>query len=401
MDERIRVLEVIEATTAGAKKHVLSLVKALDRTCFDVAVACPRVRSHSYGDPSFVEELKSLREITVSLVEMRRDIQPLSDAKTLVALCRVIQEGRYHIVHAHSSKAGVLGRLAAKWAGTPVILYTPHGFAFRSVRNKLIRWAYIQIERLCGMWTDRIICVSPTERQEALRSRIVPADKLVVIENGLDLSEFTLLPDALAKKRQVGLDPDGPIVGTMGRLSWDKGFGWFLEAAVEVSTAYPGTQFLVVGDGEARKDLELLAVELGISSQTIFTGFLPDNLEGLALMDIIVLPSPYEALPYTVVAAMASAEPVIALEGPGAQDAVQRGETGLLVPPRNPEALVAAIIALLRGKARAQAMGFAGRRVVESRFTLTQMVCHTEKLYKDLLHRRLVSSPVAENEMVS
>jgi glycosyltransferase involved in cell wall biosynthesis len=392
MDEQIRVLEVIEATTAGTKKHVLSLVKALDRTRFSVAVACPRVRSHAYGDTSFVEELESLGDIPVSLVEMRRSIQPLSDTRALIALHRVTKEGRYHIVHAHSSKAGVLGRLAAIRAGTPVILYTPHGFAFRGIRSKLIRWAYIQIERLCGLWTDRIVCVSPTERGEALRNRIAPLDKLVVIKNGLDVGEFVLPPNPVARKRQLGLDSLGPIVGTMGRLSWDKGLGCFLEAAVRVSAAYPDAQFLIVGDGEARKDLELLATDLGVSPKTIFTGFRPNSLEILTLMDVFVLPSPHEAMPYTVLEAMAAEKPVVAIEGTGAQDAVQQGKTGLLLPPQHPEALAAAIIALLRDEAKSQAMGFAGREVVESRFTLAQMVRRTEELYTTLLETKLASS---------
>ena len=400
MDEQIRVLEVIEATTAGTKRHVLSLVKALDRTRFSVAVACPRVRSHAYGDTSFVEELESLGEVPVSLVEMRRNIQPLSDTKALVALYRVIQEGRYHIVHAHSSKAGVLGRLAAIRAGTPVILYTPHGFAFRGVRSKLIRWAYIQIERLCGLWTDRIICVSPTEREEALTNRIAPMDKLVVIENGLDVNEFVLSLDPVARKRQLGLDSRGPIVGTMGRLSWDKGLGCFLEAAVRVSTAYPDVQFLIVGDGEARKDLELLARKLGISAQTIFAGFRSDSLEILTLMDVFVLPSPYEAMPYTALEAMAAEKPVVAIEGTGAQDAVQRGKTGLLVPPQDPEALAAAIMVLLRDRARSRAKGLAGREVVESRFTLAQMIRRTEELYTTLLETRLASAFVSSKGVV-
>jgi glycosyltransferase involved in cell wall biosynthesis len=394
MDEPIRVLEVVEATTAGTKKHVLSLVKTLDRTQFSVAVACPRVRSHAYGDTSFVEELESQGDMTIHLVEMRRNIHPLSDTKALVALYRVIKGGRYHIVHAHSSKAGVLGRMAAKWAGTPVVLYTPHGFAFRGIRSKLIRRAYVQIERLCGLWTDRIVCVSPTEREEALRNRIAPGDKLVVIENGLDLGEFVLPLDSMAKKRQLGLESRGLIVGTVGRLSWGKGLGCFLEAAARVSTAYPNVQFLIVGNGEARKDLELLAKDLGISTQTVFTGFRPDSLEILTLMDVFVLPSPHEAMPYTVLEAMASEKPVIAIEVTGAQDAVQQGETGLLLPPQDPEALATAIMALLRDEAKSQAMGLAGREVVESRFTLAQMVRQTEELYATLLETKPASSSV-------
>jgi glycosyltransferase involved in cell wall biosynthesis len=399
MDERIRVLEVIEATTAGTKKHVLSLVKALDKTRFSVAVACPRVRSHAYGDTSFVEELESLGGLSVFLVEMQRNIQPLSDMKALAALFRVIEKGQYHVVHAHSSKAGVLGRLAAKWVDTPAILYTPHGFAFRNVRSKFIRWIYIQIERLCGRWTDRIICVSPTEREEALRSQIAPPNKLVVIENGLDASEFAAPLDPLAKKQRLRPNADNPIVGTMGRLSWGKGVEYFLQAATKVIRGYPDVQFLIVGDGEARRDLEQLATNLGISPQTIFTGFRPDSMEILALMDVFVLPSLHEAMPYTILEAMASGKPVVAIEGTGAQDAIQQGKTGLLVPPRDLDALASAIMALLQDKARAQAMGLAGREMVASRFTLAQMVRRTEELYTTLFETKLASSIITSRRM--
>jgi glycosyltransferase involved in cell wall biosynthesis len=392
MGERIRVLEVIEATTAGTKKHVLSLVKALDKSRFSVAVACPRVRSHAYGDTSFVQELEGLGGVPLSVVEMRRNIHPLSDTKALMALYRVIKEGRYHVVHAHSSKAGVLGRLAARWANTPAILYTPHGFAFRNVRSKFIRWIYVQIERLGSRWTDRIICVSPTEREEALRSQIAPPNKLVVIKNGLDTSEFAARVNPLAKKQRLRLNADNPIVGTMGRLSWGKGLEYFLQAATRVIRGYPDVQFLIVGDGEARRELERLATDLNISHRTIFTGFRPDSMEILALMDVFVLPSLHEAMPYTVLEAMASGKPVIAVEGTGAQDAVKQGETGLLVLPRDPEALATAVMALLGDKGRAQAMGLAGRKAVESRFTLAHMVHRTEELYTTLLRTKLESS---------
>jgi glycosyltransferase involved in cell wall biosynthesis len=264
----------------------------------------------------------------------------------------------------------------------------------------LIRWAYIQIERLCGLWTDRIICVSPTEREEALTNRIAPMDKLVVIENGLDVNELVPPLDPVARKQQLGLDSRGPIVGTMGRLSWDKGLGCFLEAAVRVSTAYPGAQFLIVGDGEARKDLELLARKLEISPQTVFAGFRPDSLEILTLMDVFVLPSPHEAMPYTVLEAMAFEKPVVAIESTGAQDVVQQGETGLLVPPQDPEALADAIVALLRDRAKSRAMGLAGREVVESRFTLAQMVRRTEELYTTLLETKLAPSFVPSKGVV-
>jgi len=155
-----------------------------------------------------------------------------------------------------------------------------------------------------------------------------------------------------------------------------------------------------VGDGEARKDLELLARKLGISAQTIFAGFRSDSLEILTLMDVFVLPSPYEAMPYTALEAMAAEKPVVAIEGTGAQDAVQRGKTGLLVPPQDPEALAAAIMVLLRDRARSRAMGLAGREVVESRFTLAQMIRRTEELYTTLLETRLASAFVSSKGVV-
>lgn len=389
MDGRIRVLEVVEAITGGTKKHVLSLVKSLDRSQFNLTVVCPQIRSHAYGDTSFARELEAVEDVGILFIEMERMINVTADTKTLMTLYRVIREGQYNIVHAHSSKAGGLGRLSARWAGTPIILYTPHGFAFRGVRNPLKRWIFLWIERLCGLWTDRIICVSLTEKKEALKNRVAAEDKLVVIENGLDLEEFDLALDPLAMKQSLGLNLGSSVVGTVGRLSWDKGFQYFLEAATRVTV--PDVHFLIVGDGEARDDLEQLAAKLGISHQTIFTGFRADVLDILSVMDVFVLPSPYEAMPYTVLEAMASQKPVVAIEGTGAQEVVRQGETGLLVPPRDAEAMAFAITDLLKDPIKARAMGVAGRKVIESRFTLARMIQQTAELYHSLWETTLAS----------
>lgn len=386
-----RVLEVIEATTAGVKNHVLSLARTIDRAKFKVTVSCPRVRSCAYGDTSFVRDLVE-HGIPVEIVEMCREIAPFSDLKALLKLYLLIRNQQYDIVHAHSSKAGILGRAAAWLAGTPVIIYTPHAFVFSGDSSPLTRWSYVQLERRAALWADAIICVSESEREAALANGVAEPEKLIVIQNGIDCRAFDTNFDHEAKRQALGLNASGPVVGTVGRLSAQKAYHYLIEAAVEVLEACPETQFVIVGDGELRGELERLADEWHVLESCVFTGFRNDVPEIMRVFDIFVLPSLYEGLPYTILEAMAAARPVIATEVTGSRDIIHTGETGLLVPSKDPSALATAILHLLQDRTKGRRMGLAGRQVVESRFTLAQMVRRTEELYTTLLETKLASS---------
>jgi len=385
--KRINVLQVMEATAGGTKRHLYSLVTAMDKDKFRNVVACPSVRHPAFGDESLVSDLERAG-IEVKIVEMKRSISPISDLACLWRLFLLMKGDHYDIVHTHSSKAGFLGRIAAKMAGTKVILYTPHGLYFLGQRGLRKRF-YLSLERFAGLFTDKLIAVSQSERAEVINNKIIDADKVTVIENGINLRtfDFETNPDT---KQELGLDPNAPIVGTVSRFSMQKDPENLIMAIAQVVQAAPETQFVWCGNGELREGIESLTTKLGLHEHIIFTGFREDVLKIVAQFDICVISSLFEGLPYTILEAMALRKPVVATDVTGSRDVIIDGRTGLLVPPQDPDALAQAILCLIRDREMAREMGNAGRKLVEERFGLDQMVIKTEQLYENLLKERLI-----------
>lgn len=383
--KRIKVLQVLEATGGGTKKHLITLVTGMNRDRVHNVVACPSIRHPSFSDESIVSELTQAN-IPVEIVEMRRSISPLSDLASLIRLYLLMRKGRYNIVHTHSSKAGFLGRLAARMAGIGVIVHTPHGLHFLG-KTGLRRTFYLSLERLAGLFTDKLIAVSQGERLEVINNGIVNMDTVVVLENAVDLEDFRFEVDIAGKKQELGLDLNAPVVGTVSRLKPQKDPYTLVQAAAQVVEVVPQTQFVWCGDGELRREIETLVRGLGIHRNFVFTGFRKDVLEIVALFDVFVLSSVFEGLPYTILEAMALGKPVIATNVVGSKDMVVDGQTGLLVPPRDPHSLAGAILSLIRDNSKARQMGNAGRIFVEQerRFHLNGMIGRVELLYESLV----------------
>lgn len=379
----IRVLEVMEATIGGTKRHLLALVRGLDRHLFEVEVAAPRVRSAAFDDVSFSEEVREagLRQ---HFVPMRREISPAFDLACLLRLVAIMARGRYDLVHTHSSKAGFLGRLAARAARVPVVIHTPHGFYFLNQRPGPRRSFYLRLEQLAGLLTDRLIALSPTELEEAVSNGIISPERAVLIENGIQVPE---VPDAAAVSRvRASLAPGARhVVGTVARLTPQKGPFDFVRMADHLVRMLPDVHLLWCGDGELRGEVEALAADLGVADRLHFLGFRTDVLEVMAAMDLFVLTSHWEGLPYTVLDAMALERPVVATAAVGTRDIVQEGVTGLLTPVGDPEAAARAVVHLLSSPEEARAMGRAGRQLVLKKYSQEVMVKRTGQLYLDLV----------------
>ncbi len=378
-----RVLQVVEATTAGVKKHVLSLATRLDRSRFDVTVACPPVRRPAYGDVSFVADLKRAG-VRVECVDMGREIRPLADARGLLRLIDIVRRGGFDLVHAHSSKAGILARLAARIAGVPAVLYTPHVYAYRTATGPR-RWAYWWLERMAARWTDRIICTSHGERDEARSSRAAQAEKLVVIHNGLPFQPLLDAAEAAALRRSLGAGEGALLVGGVGRLARSKRFDLLVQAAPRILSRCARACFVVVGDGDQRQALEALARRLGVEAAFRFTGHRDDVTALVQALDVFVLPSPYESFGYVVAEAMAAGRAVVAADTVGPREIVSPGDTGLLVPPNDASALAEAVLSLLGDREGAERMGQRARETVQRQFGLDEMVRRTQELYESLL----------------
>lgn len=392
---KLKVLHVVEATTAGVARHVFDLCRCMRQDGVDVAVACPLVRENAMRDTAFVARLRAERVPVIEL-PMRYGIRPLADLQACGRLVRLIRREKYDVVHTHSSKAGVLGRLSAWLCRVPVIVYTPNAFAFLGARHRLQAWLYCSIERWLG-WrcTDMLICVSRSEMALAEQLRLASAECLALVENTVDVRGFTQALEPVSAngfRLAMGIDPTRPVVGFVGRLARQKGVEYLIGAARQVVAAAGwGTEnavFLLVGEGELESAVRRMVAETHLEDRVVLAGYRPDIPQVLAALDVVVLPSLYEGLPYTLMEAMAAGRAVLATDVGGNRDLVEHGKTGLLVPPRNVGALADAMIRLLLAPEERERLGQAALSSAQSRPTPEQMALQTIRLYTKILKRK-------------
>lgn len=384
----LKVLHVVEATTAGVGRHVLDLCVHMRRAGLAVTVACPRVREQAQADTLFVDRLQAAG-VPVATVPMRRGIHPLADTWACVRLGRLMRCTEYDVVHTHSSKAGVLGRLAAWRNGISAVVYTPNAFAFLGARNRCVAWLYRTVERWLG-WrlTDALICVSRSEMALAQQEAIAPLERLVRIENAIDLSPFYPGADPAQAKVALGLDPGRPVVGYVGRLAKQKGIGFLLQAARQLVVAGHDAQFILVGEGECEGPLRRLVEAYCLEDRVTLAGYRTDVPRVLAALDIFVLPSRYEGLPYTLMEAMAAGRAVVATDVAGNHDLIQDGRTGVLVPPGDVHALTETLSRLVAAPDERERLGRAALAAARSRPTPEQMVARVIELYLEILEKK-------------
>jgi glycosyltransferase involved in cell wall biosynthesis len=383
----LQVLQVVEATTAGVGRHVLDLSAGLVELGVDVTVACPPVREGAERDVALVERLAA-RGVAVAPLPMRRAIRPAADWRAYRALLALLRRERFDVVHAHSSKAGVLARLAARRAGVPAVAYTPHAFAFQGAPRRPSGRLYRGLERWLGhRATDRLICVGRSERELALRHCIAPAGALALVENGIDPAPFVAAARDGARPLD-DLDLSRPLVGFVGRLAPQKGLDVLIEALRLLVEAGVEASCVLVGEGEARAALAARVARYGLDGYVRFAGYRDDVPQVLAGLDVFVLPSRYEALPYSLMEAMAAGRAVVASDAGGNRDLVVDGETGLLVPAGDPRALADALRGLLAapgGEAGRARLGRAAQAAALARPAAAGMARRTLALYRAVL----------------
>lgn len=380
----IHVLQILEATVGGTRRHLVSLVSRLDKHAFKVDVAAPALRHGTRDDTSFAAEIRAAG-ITLHEVNMYREIRPFADLDALFTLTRLIRKNHYDLVHTHSSKAGFLGRVAAKLNRLPVI-YTPNGFYFQDTGHWAKRNLFLGLEKAAGWFTDTLIAVSESERAVTLDNHLVSPDRAITIPNAIDPALFVSDIDLGRRIRaELGIGQETNVIGTVSRYIPQKDPLTLVKAASLVVEQQPEVCFIWCGEGDLRTETEALAQQLGISSHFRFLGFRPDVLAIMNAFDLFVLSSLFEGLPYTLLEVMALGKPVVATAVVGNRDVVVEGETGLLVPPQNPFALAQAMIALLGSSEQRFQMGQAGRQRILSQFSIERMVAATEAVYRSVL----------------
>ncbi len=331
------------------------------------------------------DDLQRLRQAGVSVFDVPalvREIHPVSDVRATFALWRLLRRERPALVHTHTSKAGAVGRLAAKLAGVPVVIHTPHGHVFYGYYGAIVSAIIRLLERLLATITDRIVTLTDRGAEEHVQYKIAGPEKFVTIHSGIDIAHYqSVRVDPAVKRKELGIPPEGPIVGTVGRLVPIKGLEWLLKAAPRVLAEFPQAYFVIIGDGPMLGELRELTSKLGIGPRVVFLGAREDAPECLAALDLFVLPSLNEGMGRVLIEAMAVGCPVVATRVGGIPDVVTDRTTGLLVPPRDDRALAEAILTLLQDRSRRVAYGEAARRRVDGRFDVETMVRNIERLY--------------------
>jgi len=371
---RLRVAHVAEsAGWAGGEVYLWELARALDRKRFGLAVIAPEAgpllaRLEAIGVPVTVVSLGG----------------PLVSPSPLRDLTRRLRALRPDIVQSHGARTNFYARLACWLAGVPHHVSTIHNSLWDYPVGAPRRAAYLAADRLTARLSSVIVCVAQSLAADLVERSRVPARRVVVIPNGVDLVRFDpAVADGARVRREFALG-DGSVVGIIGRMTPQKSHADFLRAFALARRRAPGARALVVGEGPLRSAVEAEARALGLASACGFAGVRDDIPDCLAAMSVVALSSVSEGLPFVVLEALAMARPLVATAVNGVTEVVEHGVNGLLVPPRQPAALADALGALLGDPVRASALGTAGRKTVEARFSLATMIARVSDLYERL-----------------
>ncbi len=379
----MRVIHVItRMILGGAQENTLFTVEGLARRGHEVLL----VTGPALGPEG--ELLSRARRSLVSTVivpSMRRALNPVLDLAAFLRLVVIILRFRPDVVHTHSSKAGILGRLAARLCRVPVIIHTIHGLPFHRDQNPLLNGLYIALERWCARCTTRIISVADAMTDQALAARIASPEKYITIYSGMEVEP--LLAARIhrdAARAELGIAPDELVVGKVARLSDLKGHTYLFDAIPAVLERFPNTRFLLVGDGWLTDSLKARADRLGIRDRILFTGLVPpDRIPALlGAMDVVVHTSLREGLARVLPQALIAGLPVVSYDVDGAREVVIPNETGFLVPPKSIHELADALCALLESPDLRNRMGVAGRTLCTERFRAENMVRRIEQTYR-------------------
>lgn len=381
-----KVLHIItRLILGGAQENTLFTVEGMDKDVYDVTLATGPALG---PEGSLVRRAKKADIDFVVIPEMRREVNPILDTVSLIKLYRLIKKERYDIVHTHSSKAGILGRLAAKIAGTKIIIHTIHGLPFYKYQNRLLNLFYILLEKWAALFTDKIIVVADAMTEQSLAVNLAPPEKFITIHSGMEIEQFASLRlDVKQLKIKLGIPPEAPVVGKIARLSPLKGHEYLVEAARQIVDKVPQTRFLIVGDGILKATIIDSIEKAGLKDNFVFTGLVPPEKipELIQAMDMLVHVSLREGLARTLPQALASAKPVISFDVDGAREVVINDKTGYLIKAEDTAALAEKTIYLLSNPDKVAQMGLAGQQLVREAFTVEKMVGDIEKVYQKKL----------------
>lgn len=321
---------------------------------------------------------------------LQNAIRPVEEIRAVWNLRQLARIQHFDLVHTHNSKAGFIGRLAARLAGTPLILHTVHGFAFHDAEKPWRRALFRKLERVAAGWCDGMIFISRPLVEWARRERIGPGTPQALIYSGIDVEAYRAA-DGSSFRREMGVADGTLLVGMVSKLWEGKGHDVLLRAwkgLLDRRRPDPPPVLAIVGEGELRVRLEAMAEELGIAGSVRFTGFRADVPEVTAALDASVLPSLFEGMGRVILEAMAAGKPVVASKTGGIPDLVRHGENGLLVQPGSPASLETALEQILTDPSLRSRLGAGAARSLRPEHSADRMVSEIHRFYDEIARRK-------------
>ncbi|MBI5577188.1 MAG: glycosyltransferase [Deltaproteobacteria bacterium] len=320
-----------------------------------------------------------------------REIRPACDARAFISLRRILREEKRRmegiplIVHTHSSKAGILGRAAARAAGADVVLHSVHGFGFHDGQRKSLRSLLVGLERAASHWTDAFVAVSEENIRTGVREGIFPSGKARLIRSGFETGRF-LEGSRERGRRLLGLPGDVPVVGTVAVFKPQKAPLDFIEVARRVRERIPAARFVMVGDGELRREVERAAEKASLADSLVLAGWRDEIPDLLRAFDVFLLTSRWEGLPKVVPQSLLSGVPVVATAVDGTREIIDDGVDGFLVQAGDVAGLANRVSGLLAGELKVNPLSRRARLLRE--FDQGEMVRAQERLYEELLMKK-------------
>jgi len=378
--DRIKLLHVITRFAGGSGGNTLTSAMGMDPARYERWIAA------APGGMMW-ETAEAAGVHTVRLSRMRERIALLDDVQTLFDLVTLMRRERFTVVHTHCAKAGMLGRLAARIVGTPVVVHTFHALPVHDFMSRRRRALYLLLDRLARPLAHQYVAVAPRLARQAVQARIVRPGSITVVPSGVDMEQVPDRP-AATTRAALGIPDAASVVGTVGRIVAQKAPLDFVRMAALVKRSRPDTVFVMVGDASQEsapleKETKEEARRLGVD--ILFTGYRPDAAAIAAAFDVYVVPSIYEGLGRALTEAMVSGRPVVATSVNGVPDLVEPGATGLLAAPGDHPSLAACVVWLLDNPDAARRMGVQGRNRVLSMFDADTMCRALDSVYSGLL----------------
>jgi glycosyltransferase involved in cell wall biosynthesis len=381
---RYRVLNIItRLEQGGAPLALLETIRRIDREQFDITVVAGQTEDQ---DRNLNVSVMGFDLPVIEVPALRRSVHPVRDVSALCRLIQIIRQGEYDLVHTHTSKAGVIGRMAAKICGVPAIVHSSHGTILHGYFSPAVTRIFAILEKAAASASHRIICLTRQEIGQYLDAGIGRPDQYTYIFNGIDVSAFEERKgDRSSLRTSLGFKPEEIVCISVGRLVPVKGLSDLLSAFAIAHNQNPELRLLLVGDGELRQDLEREVQELKIGDVVQLVGWREDIPELLDVADLFVLTSHNEGLGLVLVEAMVKKLPVVATAVGGVPEVVIDGVTGSLVPAGDSVAIASAIARFAENGEMRASMGQRGYERANEFFTIDKTVQYTEDLYKTLL----------------